>query len=113
LLVSALVSVPCLANRLRDGHYVDLFRRTLKIDELSDNGGINTFPVVNKIMKRLVDRQRFMTANDQLNLLRMLRECKRLREAEDEHAMKWKDFAVTILQNIPVAFLHDFDLPKL
>lgn len=54
-----------------------------------------------------------MTANDQLNLLRMLRECRRLRDSGDDHAKKWKEFAVTILSNIPVAFLHDYDLAKL
>ena len=98
---------------------MDLLRRTVKIDELlaTERGkydtDIHSFSVVNKLLKRIKERQRFMTPSDQLNILRLLKETQKFARLGDERAAKWQDFSREVIENIPVEFLNDYDLSKL
>ena len=53
-----------------------------------------------------------MEPNDQLNLLRLIKDCKRLFSDETSED-KWEKFANDLIANIPIEFLNSFDLKKL
>ena len=54
-----------------------------------------------------------MNSNDQLKVLRLLKDAHKASSINQNQAKKWQDFANQLIENIPIAHLNEYDLTKL